>query len=238
MTAIQTPAASTPIAAEEQVRRARRERYADTYVRLAAANSHLRWVILALTLVVVGLIATHVRTLYLMQHLKPLVIRIDEVGRAQAIHYDAATYSPREPELRHFLSQFIVLHCARMRATVRRDFANSLMFLDARLAEATVTAHHEQQTLEKFLISGDPDVEIEVQNVTLQEIRTPPYRASVDFDRVYLQPNTRRELKRTRTVATLDFVTTDVPETFVQVNPLGLVVTYFREDQAFPAGGR
>ena len=38
--------------------------------------------------------------------LKPLVIRIDDVGRAQAVQYDTLTYHPQgqAPELKYFLT--------------------------------------------------------------------------------------------------------------------------------------
>lgn len=126
----------------------------------------------------------------------------------------------------------MTLHLGRLRASVRRDFADSLLFLDAPLARAALDV--QRDTMEKWLASGEPDVDVEVRNVTLQDIRTPPYRASVDYERVYYQPSTRHELKRARYVGTVHFVVAEaVPNELIPVNPLGLLVTYFREDQAF-----
>jgi hypothetical protein len=43
-----------------------------------------------------------------------------------------------------------------------------------------------------------------------------------------------RELKREKYTAHFVFTLLDrVPNNFIEVNPLGLVITYFREDQAF-----
>ena len=65
-------------------------------------------------------------------HIKPLVVRIDEVGRAEAVAYDATRYKPQPPELRYFLTQFVVKHFSRIRATVQREYPDSLLFLEPR----------------------------------------------------------------------------------------------------------
>jgi type IV secretory pathway component VirB8 len=73
-----------------------------------------------------------------------------------------------------------------------------------------------------------------VQNVSLSELTKSPYKASVSFQKVLYSPGTRHERARQTHIAQVDFVLRDhVPNEFVRVNPLGLLVTYFRVDQAF-----
>ena len=73
-----------------------------------------------------------------------------------------------------------------------------------------------------------------MKNVTLEDLRQPPYRATVDFEKVHLAPATRAELRREAFVANLVFVLTQkVDNARIPVNPLGLTITYFRDDQAF-----
>ena len=73
-----------------------------------------------------------------------------------------------------------------------------------------------------------------MKNVTLDDLRQPPYRATVEFDQVYLGPATRTEVRREAHVAHLVFVLTDhVANARIPINPLGLTITYFRDDQAF-----
>ena len=57
-----------------------------------------------------------------------LVVRIDEIGRAQAVTYDSLSYRPtgQAPELKYFLVQFVTKHYGRMRATVKAQYAESL----------------------------------------------------------------------------------------------------------------
>ena len=121
-----------------------------------------------------------------------------------------------------------------MRATVRQQYAESLYFLDGRLADATIEANKKTGTIERFLTGSTEEIEVRVKNVTLEDLRQPPYRATVDFDKVYLSVATRAELRRETVVAHLVFVVnTQVDNARIPVNPLGLTITYFRDDQAF-----
>jgi type IV secretion system protein VirB5 len=164
-----------------------------------------------------------------------MIIRIDDVGRAEAVQYDATRYQPQAPELRYFLTQFVVKHYSRIRSTVQREYPDSLFFLAPPLADATIA--HDQQTraIETFLTNPSADeVDIVVQNVSLSQLSTAPFKAAVTFQKVLYSPGTRTERSRQTHVAQIDFVLRDqVPNEFVRVNPLGLQVAYFRVDQAF-----
>jgi type IV secretory pathway component VirB8 len=143
-------------------------------------------------------------------------------------------YRPGEAEVRHFLIEFVRRHYSRIKATVREDYARSLYFLDSRLASALIESDKKENTIAAFLDGGDSEIDIAVNNVSIEDLREPPYRAAVDFEKVYLAPGDRSEIKRERYVANLVFVVRDrVPNELVPVNPLGLTITYFREDQAF-----
>jgi type IV secretion system protein VirB5 len=192
------------------------------------------------SLVAVGLLALNFRTASKYAQIKPLVIRIDDVGRAEAVQYDATAYQPQAPELRYFLTQFIVKHFSRLRSTVQREYPDSLFFLEPALADATIAQNDHSRLLETFVTNPSADeVDIVVQNVSLSELARPPYKASVSFQKVLYTPGTRQERARQTLIAQVDFVVRDrVPNEFVRVNPLGLQVTYFRVDQAFEEGRR
>ena len=105
--------------------------------------------------------------------MKPLVIRIDEVGRAEAVAYDASRYQPQPPELRYFLTQFVVKHFSRIRATVQREYPDSLLFLEPALADATIAQNDQSRSIETFLTNPSADeIDIVVQNVSLSELTT------------------------------------------------------------------
>jgi len=211
-----------------------RRRYVEQYGSTLVMNTYLKLALLCLSVVTVGLIALTLRIQRAAEHVKPLVIRIDDVGRATAVTEASLTYTPQAPELKYFLVQFVTAHYSRVRATVRQQYAESLYFLDGRLADATIDANKKAGTIERFLTGSSDDVDVHVKNVTLEDLRQAPYRATIEFDKVYLSPATRTELKRDTYVAHVVFVLKDqVDNARIPINPLGLTITYFREDQAF-----
>src|SRR5712692_8674573 len=217
-----------------------RRRYVEQYGSTLVMNAYLKLALLCLSVVAVGLIRLTLRIERAAEHVKPLVIRIDDVGRATALSEATLTYTPQAPELKYFLVQFVTGHYSRMRATVRQHYAESLYFLDGRLADATIDANKKAGTIERFLTGSSEEIEVHVKNVTLDDLRQPPYRATVEFAQVYLAPATRIELRREAHVAHVVFVLKDhVENARIPINPLGLTITYFRDDQAFvnDAGG-
>jgi len=212
-----------------------KRQFVELYGSALVMNTYLKIALVLMSLVALGLVGLNFRTVAKYANVKPLVIRIDSVGRAEAVAYDATAYKPQPPELRYFLTRFVVLHFSRLRATIRRDYPDSLFFLDPTLADATIAQNEQTRVLETFLTNASGDeIDIDVKNVTFAELSQPPYKASVDFERRYVAPGTRQERKRETYVAQIDFVMREaVPNGFIRVNPLGLQITYFRVDQAF-----
>src|SRR6202043_110910 len=197
-----------------------RRRYVEQYGSTLVMNTYLKLALLCLSLVTLGLIALTLRLQRAAEHVKPLVIRIDDVGRATAVTEATLTYTPQAPELKYFLVQFVTAHYSRLRATVRQQYAESLYFLDGRLADATIEANKKPGTIERFLTGGSEEIEVHVKNVTLDDLRQPPYRATVEFEQVYLAPATRSELRREAHVAHLVFVVKDqVENARIPINP-------------------
>src|SRR5580765_4473468 len=153
-----------------------RRRYVEQYGSTIVMNTYLKIALLCLSLVIVGLIVLNLRTQRTFQNFRPLVIRIDEVGRATAVNYASLTYTPQAPELKYFLVQFVTRHYSRMRATVRQQYAESLYFLDGRLADATIEANKKTGAIESFLSTGNEEIDVHVRNVTLKDLRQPPFR--------------------------------------------------------------
>ena len=217
-----------------------KRQFVEVYGSALVMNTYLKLALLLVSLLALGLLILNFRTQAAAANVRPLVVRIDDVGRAEAVQYDATVYRPQAPELRYFLTQFIVKHFSRIRATVQREYPDSLFFLEPGLADATISQNDRSRTLETFLMSPSADeVDIVVQNVSLTELSKPPYKASVAFQKVLYTPGTRAERARETYVAQVDFVMREhVPNEFVRVNPLGLQVTYFRVDQAFEESRR
>jgi type IV secretory pathway TrbF-like protein len=217
-----------------------KRQFVELYGSALVMNTYLKLALLLVSLMALGLLALNYRTQAAAADIKPLVVRIDQVGRAEAVQYDASGYSPQAPELRYFLTQFVVKHFSRIRATVQREYPDSLFFLDQALADATIAQNEQSRTMETFVTNPSAEeVDIVVQNVSLSELTKPPYKASVTFRKVFYTPGTRVERGQETDVAQVDFVMrTHVPNEFVRVNPLGMQITYFRVDQAFDEAQR
>ena len=216
-----------------------KRQFVELYGSALVMNTYLKLALLLVSLLALGLLLLNFRTQATYAHVKPLIVRIDDVGRAEAVQYDATGYRPQAPELRYFLTQFVVKHFSRIRATVQREYPDSLFFLEPALADATMAQNEQSRALEAFLTTPSDEIEIVVQNVSLSELTKAPYKATVAFQKVLYAPGTRVERTRDTHVAQIDFVMRDhVPNEFVRVNPLGLQITYFRVDQAFEEARR
>src|SRR6476660_10329158 len=215
-----------------------KRQFVELYGSALVMNTYLKIAVVLLALVALGLVALNFRTVATYANVKPLVVRIDDVGRAEAVQYDATSYQPQPPELRYFLTQFIVKHFSRLRATVQREYPDSLLFLEPGLADATIAQNEQSRAIETFMTNPSADeVDIVVQNVSLTELAQAPHKASVSFQKLLYSPGTRQERARQTFIAQIDFSLRDhVPNEFIRVNPLGLQVSYFRVDQAFEEG--
>lgn len=200
----------------------------------AVTNTYLKVALLATCAISGGLLTLTFKMYEASRQLKPLVIRINEVGRAEAASYESLEYKPQAAEMKYFLIQFVQQHHGRMRATLQENFARSLYFLDGRLADEIMERNKKSKAIESFIAGQGEEVDVRVNNVSIEDLRKAPYRATVDYDKVYFTPGTRQELRRERYVGNFVFVVRDrVANPMIPVNPLGLTITYFREDQAF-----
>jgi type IV secretory pathway TrbF-like protein len=186
---------------------------------------------LATSLLSVGLLALNFRTQALQR--ERLVVRIDDVGRAQALGYSSLEYKPQAAEIKYFLTQFVHDYYGRDRATVRDAFTRSMAFLSSPLATARMEVEHKSKAIEKYLVGDSDDVQIQVNNIVLTDLRKVPYVAQVDINKVF-RTRDGAEIRREKYVESITFsFTTEVPNALIPVNPLGLMITYLREDQAF-----
>jgi type IV secretory pathway TrbF-like protein len=198
-------------------------------------NTYLKIALFLVCLVAVGLALVDLKTIRTFQNFRPLVIRIDDLGRAEAINYHNLEYKPQDAEAKYFLSQFCVLYYRRNRYTIQNDFSKSLYFLDGKLADGIFDAYRKDDIIKKFLTNtAAPEIDVEVKKVALEDMQAPPYKARVDFYMVYYSPADHSELKRDLYTANFVFsFKSQVPNELIPINPLGLSITYFREDEAF-----
>jgi len=167
--------------------------------------------------------------------LKPIVISVSDIGRGQAVNYDDFSKIPIERVGKYYLARWAQLYYGRNHATLQRDFAESLNFLSNDLQGATLARVTKAKTLETFLLDPSaPNIDIEIKAVVLDDTRQAPYRAHIEFEKVFYSPGDQQEQSRERWTTNVIYDFRDaVPNAMLLTNPLGLVVSYVHEDQAF-----
>jgi len=70
------------------------EKYGDAIV----TNNYLKIAVALLCIAALGLVVLNIRTIQTFQNFRPLVIRIDDLGRAQAVDYKSLEYHPGDRE--------------------------------------------------------------------------------------------------------------------------------------------
>ena len=90
----------------------------------------------------------------------PIVVRVDEVGRAEALAYEAATAQadPLDPTTKYFLNRFVADFHSRRRATAEEHWTRSLRFLSTELANAAF-AQRRRTRSPPCVASGTADTE-------------------------------------------------------------------------------
>ena len=213
---------------------AARSQFVELYGSTIVMNTYLKVALLCVCGVCLALTFLVAKAYDAAHRVKPLVIRINDVGRAEAVSYAAFEYHPQEAEIKYFLIQFVEHHYSRMRATVQENYARSLYFLDGKLADAVIEINRNTKTIEQFMANPAEEIDVRVTNVAIEDLRTPPYKATVDFEKVYYTAADHTETRREKYVVHVVFTVRErVSNAMIPVNPLGLTITYFREDQAF-----
>jgi hypothetical protein len=131
----------------EDAKRLYLEQYGDPMV----TNTYLKIALVLSSLVAAGLALVDLKTIRTFQNFRPLVIRIDDLGRAEAINYHNLEYKPQDAEAKYFLSQFCAFYYRRNRYTIQDDFSKALYFLDGKLADGIFDAYRKNDVLKKLL---------------------------------------------------------------------------------------
>ena len=72
-----------------------KRQFVELYGSALVMNTYLKIALVLVSLVALGLLGLNFHTAARYSQVKPLVVRIDEVGRAEAVVYDASRYQPQ-----------------------------------------------------------------------------------------------------------------------------------------------
>jgi type IV secretory pathway component VirB8 len=207
--------------------------YAEQWGDAVVTNTYLKITIAALCLLCAGSLYISYRAIKKMETFHFRWFRIDNIGRVEEVQENDLNYKPQDKEIKYFLAEFCRLYYSRNRLTLRDNFKQALLFLDTPLADTTLAAWTRNHTLDNYLGSAEPIQEVKVNRIDIEDLRNPPYKAEIEYELSYISPIDHSELKRIQYTAHFVFALREVVSNdLIQTNPLGLSITYFREDEA------
>jgi type IV secretory pathway TrbF-like protein len=211
------------------------ERYLEQYGDPLVMNTYLKVTIIALVVICLALAALVFKSQKALASMHPLIVRINDVGHAEAIDYRNFQYRPQEAENKYYLTRWAELYFSRNRFTIERDQTNALYFLNSDVQRAVIEQERRDNIIQTYVKDATlPYIDVEVKNVVLDDLRQSPYSARIEFERVYTNPADHTELKRERWTASVTYVFREsVKNDELAVDPLGLTIVRFRADQAF-----
>lgn len=173
-------------------------------------------------------------------------IRIDEMGRAQAIQYSDLNYSPREGEVRTYLTDWANYRYTISRDTISKKYPLNYYFLSQQLASQLMSDDNNNHMVSQVMSGQIEQSDVEVRNVTItsmsneiiQGSRLAKGTALISIDRLFSPRNSQNP----RTEHVMLSVTyyldpkqvSDQSKVFPQfetINPLGLTITEFHENR-------
>jgi len=211
------------------------EHYLEQYGNPLVMNTYLKITILVLAAVCAALAALVYHSQMALASVHPLIVRINEVGRAEAIDYRNFQYKPQEAENKYYLTRWAELYFSRNRFTIERDQTNALYFLNGDVQRAVIDQERKENIIANYAKDSSlPFVDVEVKNVILDDLRQSPYSARIEFEKIFTNAADQSQLKREQWTASVTYVFRDeVKNNELAVNPLGLTIIRFRADQAF-----
>src|SRR5271154_4943140 len=173
-------------------------------------------------------------------------IRIDEMARAQAIAYTDLNYSPREGEVRTYLTDWANYRYTISRDTIAKKYPLNYYFLSQTLATRLMTEDNQSHLVSQVIAGQIEQCEVEVKNVTITSMSNETVQgaaiargtALVTIDRLYSPSNSREPRTEHWLVGVTYYLNpkqvSDQARIFPQfetINPLGMTITEFHENR-------
>jgi type IV secretory pathway TrbF-like protein len=206
---------------------------AEQFGMLALANNYLLAVI-AILVIALAILGWEVwRNTQAIARFRPIVIRVNELGNAQAVYLPDTTYHPQAAEVKHFLADFVTRYYTHKKERLD-DYYRSKYYLSRQLGIASWTEDQQSKWIKKLLNGQIEPAEARVRKVSVTNLDKAPYQALVEFERLVYSPNGDEVLRREDLTATIRFTFADqVEPRMIEYNPLGLTILDFHADQAF-----
>lgn len=173
-------------------------------------------------------------------------IRIDEMGRAQAIQYTDLSYSPREGEVRTYLTDWANYRYTISRDTIAKKYPLNYYFMAQPLASRFMLEDNNNHLVSQVSAGQVEQSDDEVKNVTITSMSQETLQgaemargtALIALDKLYSAQNSREPRTEHWLLSVTYYLNpkqvSDQARIFPQfetINPLGLTITEFHENR-------
>lgn len=173
-------------------------------------------------------------------------IRIDEMGRAQAIQYSDLNYSPREGEVRTYLNDWANYRYTINRDVVAKKYPLNYYFLSQPLASRLMADDNQNHLVSQVTAGQIESSDVQVQNVTItsmseemvQGAKIARGTALMAVDRFYSTQHSHEPRTEHCLVSITYYLNpkqvSEQSRVYAQyefINPLGLTITEFHENR-------
>ena len=131
------------------------ERYLEQYGDPIVMNTYLKVTILVLAVISVVLAGLVYRSQRALADIHPMIVRINDVGRAEAIDYRNFQYRPQEAENKYYLSRWAELYFSRNRFTIEQDQTDALYFLNGDVQRAVIDQERKDNVIQTYIKDRD-----------------------------------------------------------------------------------
>ena len=173
-------------------------------------------------------------------------IRIDEMGRAQAIQYSDLNYSPREGEVRTYLMDWANYRYTINRDTIGKKYSLNYYFMAQALASQLMLEDNQNHLASQVVAGQIEQSDVDVKNVTITSMSQETVQgatiargtALIAIDKLY-SPSHSREPRTEHWLLSVTYYlnpkqVSDQAKIYPQyefINPLGLTITEFHENR-------
>jgi type IV secretion system protein VirB5 len=216
----------------------------EVYASHYAERKMSRFVIVTMSVLLLGSIGAMVSLAH-----KPTqnrYIRIDEMGRAQAIQYTDLNYSPREGEVRTYLTDWANYRFTINRDTITKKYPLNYFFFSQQLSTQLMSDDNRNHFVSQVMAGQIEQSDVEVRNVTItsmseeqiQGVRMSKGTALVNIDKLYSVRNSHEPRTEHWMLSVTYYLNpkqvSDQSRVFPQfetINPLGMTITEFHENR-------
>lgn len=216
----------------------------EVYASHYAERKMSRFVIGTMSVLLLGCIGAIVSLAH-----KPIqnrYIRIDEMGRAQAIQYSDLNYSPREGEVRTYLTDWANYRYTISKDTITKKYPLNYFFFSQQLSTQFMGDDNRNHFVSQVMSGQIEQSDVEVRNVTItsmsdeqiQGVRMSRGTALVNIDKLYSARNSHEPRTEHWMLSVTYYLNpkqvSDQSHIFPQfetINPLGMTITEFHENR-------